>query len=45
MLILELLPIEGFSTNFDLTDLNPSKLVGDSWRNPLPWVDSSSMSW
>jgi hypothetical protein len=25
LLILELLPFKGFSTNFDLTGLNPSK--------------------
>jgi hypothetical protein len=33
LLILELLPFEGFSASFDLTDLNPSKEAGNSqWK-------------
>jgi hypothetical protein len=44
LLILELLSFGGFSAHFDPTDINQRKLSIYTRLNPLPRVDSSSMS-
>jgi hypothetical protein len=44
LLILELLPFGGFFSHFDLADLNQHPRAGDSRRNFIPPVDSSSMN-
>jgi hypothetical protein len=45
LLILKLLPFRGFLAHFELIRQNQRPLGRNSRRNPIPQVDSSSMSW